>query len=146
MFLALINQTTFFSLLKSPSLLFSSFGLIFFRRAEKAKEIFLSVAKTNQEILKSKKLQQSDKLANFLCDLHLQNEVNLNSGIYDEYSWMFKRVKGKIWISLAWMWAIQAELGLDLLPKELFIISQTNNKHLRLADHIHYIHRATYNI
>ena len=146
MFLNLLNRIAFKPLLSSPFLFLKSLGLLFHDNQDRANEIFLKVAQRHLEVLRSKKLQQTDKLLNFLCDIHLQNEPELNSGIYDEFSWMFTRKNGKIWVSLAWLWAIQAELGLNLLPSELFKIKLTKNKVLGLADQIHYIHRATYNI
>lgn len=146
MFLNLVNRIAFKPLLNSPFLFLKSLGLLFQNDQDRANEIFLKVAKSHQEVLKSKKIQQTDKLLNFLCDIHLQNETELNSGIYDEFSWMFVRKNGKIWISLAWLWAIQAELGVKLIPKELFQIRHDKNKTLYHADQIHYIHIATYNI
>lgn len=134
------------SLLSSPSSLLSSIDSLLLKDYKLCNQILLEISKSHQKLLASKKISQQDKLANFLCDLHLQNTSVLNSGIYDEYSWMYSKQNGQIWLSRAWMWAIQSELGLNLLPDELFFLKPEPNKHIEYSTFIHNIHRATYNI
>jgi hypothetical protein len=146
MFLSFVERITMKHLLKSPLIFLSSLELLFESNVEEANRLFLSVAKHHQKVLKSKKIQQTDKLVNFLCDLHLQNEVELNSGVYSEYSWMYSTQKGKIRLSRPWIWAIQAELGLELIPNELLLFNNINHPYMRFSELIHFIHLATYNI
>lgn len=134
------------SLLSSPTSLLSSIDSSLEKNYELGNHVLQEISKSHQKLLASKKLSQQDKLANFLCDLHLQNTSILNSGIYDEYSWMYSKHNGQIWLSRAWMWAIQSELGIKLLPDELFFLKPEPNKHIEYSTFIHNIHRATYNI
>lgn len=146
MLYSLIKRVGLKSLLSHPSLFPKLIDLVLENDYNLANNIFLKISKSHQQLLSSKKLQQQDKLTNFLCDLHLQNHSVLNSGIYDEYNWMYSKVQGQIWLSRAWIWAIQSELGLNLIPQELFFIDPEKNKHVEYANFVHYIHRATYKI
>lgn len=146
MFRALYQRVGFSALSQRPALWPKTFLMFFTQSPRFANEIYEKVVSSHREVFKRKNITQIDKITDFLCAMHLRNESELKSERYRDLDWICKEDKGGVRVTRAWIDAIQQEIGLELIPKDLLRISSEKNAIRVLYETIHYIHKATYNV
>lgn len=146
MFGSLIYHIGFWHIARRPSLWYNTFRTIGATDTTHANKVYEKIVDVHRSVYRSKITTQKEKILDFLCALHLQEEQELLNDRYKELSWCYEIRNGKVWMSLAWMDAIQRELQLSLIPEALFRISTKTQGVKEIAEVIHYMHLATYNI
>ena len=135
----------FKEILKNPRIWTLTCSVFTTQNSHKANKVYEYFVEKHKKKLKTMENKQADKMIDFLCAVHLRDELSLKSGRYDNLSWMFKTTKLGIFVTRAWIDAIQQDLNISLIPKKLLEIPLKNDMRYVLET-IHYIHLATYNI
>ena len=131
---------------KRPLLWPKLISVLLTQQPHAAREVYNSIVTHHRSQFRLKQPKQADKVIDFLCSLHLREESFLQSDRYQELNWICKSTRQGTRVTRAWIDAIQQELNLSLIPKELLQIQRKTSKILNLCETIHYIHQATYNI